>query len=181
MANKLQLKITLKGSKPPIWRRVLIKDTITFKDLHHIIQDAMGWYNCHLYEFDLWGFSIGMPYEGSFDEIEDASKIKIKKHLNSPGMKFTYTYDFGDDWEHLITVEKIEPITKGEQLPVCIKGKGNCPPEDCGGIWGYYELLETIKDKKHPDHEDMLEWLGGSFDPNEFNIEEINGMLKRLQ
>ncbi len=179
MANKLQLKIILRGSKPPIWRRVLIKDTITFNKLHHIIQDAMGWHNCHLYEFDLGDFRIGMPYEDSYAEIQDASKIKINKYLSMVGANLIYDYDFGDSWQHQITVEKTEPIVSEEKYPTCIKGKGNCPPEDCGGIWGYYELLEAIKNKKHPNHIDMLDWLGGGFDPNEFNIEEINTRLKK--
>ena len=111
----------------------------------------------------------------------DSSKIKVKEYLIIKGDKMLYTYDFGDSWEHVITVEKVEPILKSEKYPICIKGKGNCPPEDCGGLWGYYELLNTIKDKKHPEHEEMIEWIGEDYDPDEFKLAKINGRLKMYQ
>ncbi len=139
----------------------------------------MGWYNCHLYEFELGGLHIGMPYEDFYDEIVDSSKIKVNKYLNRKGDKILYNYDFGDGWQHLVSVEKIEPQLKTEYYPTCIKGKVNCPPEDCGGIWGYYEVPETIKNKNHPDDEDMLEWLGGNYNPEAFEIEDINQRLKK--
>ena len=176
MANKLQIKITLRGTKPPIWRRVLIEDDISFMDLHYIIQAAMGWYNAHLFEFDMRGLSIGMPFEDGFGDgpEQDANEVKVSTYLNKKGDKMPYVYDFGDSWDHLITVEKVEPLQKEDKLPICIKGKGNCPPEDCGGIWGYYSMLEAIKDKNHPEHEDMLEWIGDDFDPDAFDIDAIN-------
>jgi len=178
----LQLKIVLRRTKPPIWRRILIRDNITFEELHLAIQASMGWYNSHLYEFALGrGTSIGIPFEDTDDYILDAKKIKINKYLNRKGDRMIYNYDFGDNWEHLLTVEKVESTSVSEKYPVCIKGKGNCPPEDCGGVWGYYELLEVIKDPKHPDHEDMLEWLGKDYDLDGFSLEEINDRLKSFQ
>lgn len=179
MAKQLQLKITLKGTKPPIWRRVLITDNITFETLHRIIQSSMGWYNCHLYEFSL-GFntSIGIQYEGFYEDILDARKIKVSKYLNEKGDKIVYSYDFGDNWEHVLTVEDVGPVISSQEYPSCIKGKGNCPPEDCGGVWGFYELLEKINNPKDPEHKEMLEWLGEGYDPTEFKIEEVNRRLK---
>ena len=120
--NIYQIKISLIGAKPPIWRTVLVPSNLKLAAFH-------------------------------------------------------YEYDFGDSWEHKILLEKIFPFDNKMALPVCIKGKRACPPEDCGGIWGYEEFLKTISDPKHPEYEDMLEWLGGEFDPEEFDLEGINGDL----
>ena len=109
--------------------------------------------------------------------MEDETKYKLSQLLKKEKDSLIYEYDFGDSWEHKILLEKILPDDGKTVLPVCIKGKRACPPEDCGGIWGYEELLGTISDPKHPDYEDMLEWLGGEFDPDEFDLEELNGDL----
>jgi hypothetical protein len=110
-------------------------------------------------------------------EIQDETGFKIADLLRNEKNSLVYEYDFGDSWEHRIVLEKISPFTTMETLPRCIKGKRNGPPEDCGGIWGYADLLETIKDSDHPDHEDMLEWLGEDFDPEYFNVRKINELL----
>jgi hypothetical protein len=166
MKNIIQLKITLKGSKPPIWRRFQVHKTTTITGLHEVIQDVMGWENDHLF-----GFVInGIPFD------ERSSKT-IGSQLKEVGQKFEYTYDFGDDWEHTILVEKIMEKTPDAKYPICLDGKGNCPPEDCGGIWGFYELMNTVKDKKHPEHEEMLEWLGEDYDPDFFDKDEVNRRL----
>jgi hypothetical protein len=176
----VQLKITLKNSKPPIWRRILIEKNTTFEDLHYTIQDAMGWQNCHLYEFGDDNTIIGEEdSEDDFFEKETiySSKITLKDFFTSLKQKITYTYDFGDSWDHEILVEKFLNQEKGIDYPVCIKGKNNCPPEDCGGLWGFYSLLEIINDKKHPEREKTLGWLGKDYDPKHFNLEEINERL----
>ena len=183
MHEIIQLKIILKYSKPPIWRRVLIHKDASFHDLHNVIQSVMGWENCHLWEFDFKNAKIGLSnnemQDFSFNEVEiiDAEEITLDSCISKPKEKINYEYDFGDGWIHEIIVEKFLPKEKGTAYPICIKGKLNGPPEDCGGIWGYYNLLESIKDKTHPDHKDMLEWIGGEYDENYFDLEEINDDL----
>lgn len=179
MSKILQIKILLLGSKPPIWRRVLMDDGITFHQFHEIIQMAMGWENAHLYSFDLGTVRIELPDDYGIDTQLDARKTKVSDYLNLEGAILNYEYDFGDYWLHQILLEKIESPQKGQTLPICIMGKGNCPPEDCGGIWGYYELLDILGDENHPEHEDRLEWLGEDFDPTHFQKESINARLAR--
>ena len=150
-----QLKIQLQGSKPPIWRRVEVLSDITLDTFHEVIQAAMGWDDSHLHNFEQ-NDRIFEPDNDSmgdgFDmEGEDESKFTLEQLLTTPKEKLEYTYDFGDSWDHTITLEKIlEPDAK-VQYPRCTKGKSACPPDDCGGIWGYYEMLEAIKDPEHPD------------------------------
>lgn len=174
--NVYQFKITLKGSKPPIWRRIQVPVNYSFWDLHVAIQDSMGWMDCHLHEFLIPSFQaalrvdIGLP-EGN--EYLHSTKVKINKYFQQEKDRADYWYDFGDDWFHLVVLEKVLPRDPKQEYPVCMGGKLACPPEDCGGIWGYYEMLEALKDTKHPQHDDVLDWLGGSFDPNEFDPKEV--------
>jgi hypothetical protein len=172
-----QLKITLKRSKPAIWRRIQVPGNITLERLHHIFQIVMGWSNFHLHQFIIKYEYYGTPDPDFFEEIHNESRTKLGSVVSKPGDKFIYDYDFGDSWEHHVIVEKILSPEKNVNYPVCIKGKRACPPEDCGGIWGYENLLEAIKDPKHPEHEDLLEWVGEDFDPEFFDIEEVNDRL----
>ena len=174
-----QIKISLIGVKPPIWRTVLVSSDIGLGAFHDVIQVAMGWTNSHLHQFIANQGFYGIPDDDFELEMEDETKYKLSQLLKKEKDTITYEYDFGDSWEHKILLEKILPDDGKSVLPVCIKGKRACPPEDCGGIWGYEELLETISNPKHPDHEDMLEWLGGEFDPEEFDLEEVNGDLAK--
>ncbi|MCK4613418.1 MAG: plasmid pRiA4b ORF-3 family protein [Thermoplasmata archaeon] len=174
-----QFKISLKGAKPPIWRRIQVPETYSFWDLHVAIQDAMGWDDYHLHEFEIVNPStgakmrIGLP-EGDYDEeVLPGWKQKISHYFSMEKPLAGYIYDFGDWWEHRIRLEKIVPRDKDIDYPICIKGKRACPPEDCGGISRYYEFLETIKDPENKEHEDMLEWVGGGFDPERFDPEEV--------
>ena len=176
-----QFKITLEGIRPPIWRRIQVPETYTFLDLHVAIQDAMGWSDYHLHLFEVGDPSIGMKIEigipekefGEYGETLQERNKKIADYFSMENRTADYVYDFGDNWEHKIQLEKILPREKGVNYPVCIKGKRACPPEDCGGIWGYAELLEIIKNPEHEEHEEMLEWLGGEFDPEHFDREEV--------
>ena len=172
-----QVKISLIGSKPPIWRTVLVPSDLKLAAFHEVIQIAMGWTDSHLHQFIANKVFYGIPDDDFGMEMEDESKYKLSQLLKKEKESLIYEYDFGDSWEHKILLEKILPFDTKIALPVCIKGKRACPPEDCGGIWGYEELLKTISDPKHPDYENMLEWLGGEFDPEEFDLEEINGNL----
>lgn len=176
-----QFKITLQGSKPPIWRRIQVPETYTFWDLHIAIQDAMGWLDCHLHLFELVDPSTGMKLEigipekefGEYGETIPGWKQKINDYLSMENPKIDYVYDFGDNWEHNIQLEKILPREKEVDYPRCIKGKRACPPEDCGGIYGYEEFLEAIRDPNHEEHEEMMEWIGGDFDPEYFDIHKV--------
>jgi hypothetical protein len=170
-----QLKITLKGVKPPIWRRLQVKSDITLLALHKTIQKVMGWTDSHLHEFIVKGVSYGDS------EDEDALNER-RHHLNKLRLeekeKFFYVYDFGDNWEHVILVEKILRIDSSVKYPVCLTGKRSGPLEDCGGPWGYMELLDILEDPNHPDYDERIEWIGEDFDPEMFDIEKINRQLK---
>jgi hypothetical protein len=177
-----QFKITLKGTKPPIWRRILVPETYTFWDLHVAIQDAMGWDDYHLHEFTLLSPKTGRKVKIGIPSDEDADfgwKVladwnqKIAHYFSSENSKADYVYDFGDGWEHSIKLEKILPRETGVAYPRCIDGRGACPPEDCGGIGGYAEFLEAIGDPANELHEDMLDWVGGSFDPDDFDPNDV--------
>ena len=127
----------------------------------------MGWNGGHLHEFDIFGTSYGNPADLMDGSVLDEKKVKLSQLISDEKEKFSYLYDFGDNWEHIIRVEKILPLKKGEEYPILLDGKRACPPEDCGGPSGYKELLEAIKDPAHPDHEYMLEWVGEDFDPEQ--------------
>lgn len=178
MSKILQLKIQLRGvTKPPIWRKVEVSGNDTFYDLHNIIQGAMGWYNAHLHQFIVGHQYIGLPspYD-DYMEKSDARKIKLSQVFRVAKTKIIYEYDFGDSWGHLVTLEGIVDAKKGVKYPRLTKGKSACPPEDCGGCWGYEELKAAVKDPKHESYEDMREWLeieeDEVFDPTEFDLEE---------
>ena len=172
--NIYQIKISLSGAKPPIWRTVLVPSNLKLAAFHDVIQVAMGWTDSHLHQFVANNVFYGIPDDDFGMEMEDESKYKLSHLFKKEKDTIIYEYDFGDSWEHKLLLEKILPDDGKTALPVCIKGKRACPPEDCGGIWGYEELLETILDTNHPEHADMLEWLGEEFDPEEFDLEQIN-------
>jgi len=170
------LKITLRGTKPPIWRRLIMPDTMTLADLHKAIQAAMGWHDTHLHLFDIDGRQYGDPR--TVDDVADERRLTLHGLMKSGGLRFAYIYDFGDSWEHVIAIEKTRPAIDGEILPACVAGKRACPPEDCGGIWGYQHLLEVLADPSHPEHEEQREWVGEEIDPEAFDINLANTVLK---
>jgi|GEM_PF-304756 len=175
-----QFKIQIKGiTKPPVWRRILVPDTFTFEDFHYAIQNAFGWWDSHLFLFSPkgWGSQpvLSIPDENGWDEPdEDAREITLKRVFQKEGDNYIYIYDFGDDWIHQITLEKITKETVDGAK--CIAGKGACPPEDCGGARGYESLKEILADPKHPEYEEMKEWVGlnknEEWDPAYFSLEE---------
>ena len=175
-----QLKITLKDFRPPIWRRVQVKSNITLGKLHQIIQASMGWTNSHLHGFSIGGVEYGEPLPELELEIKNEQKVKLSKVVTGEKQKFFYTYDMGDSWEHEILVEKVLPHDPLVCYPVCITGKRACPPEDCGVVWGYADFLEAITQPDHPEHESMLEWVGGAFDPDAFILSEVNQLLQQI-
>jgi hypothetical protein len=171
-----QLKITLRNVKPPVWRRVQVRDG-SLARLHDVIQVGMGWTNSHLHAFEIRGEQYGEPDPTGMMEVYDERKVKLSQIVAEGVKKFTYTYDFGDGWEHAIEVEKVLPAEPGVPYPRCVAGKRACPPEDCGGPWGYPDFLAALRDPEHPEHEDMVEWIGGEFDPEAFDLDEVNEEL----
>jgi len=177
-----QLKITLKGSKPPIWRRVLVSSGIELEQLHNVIQMAFGWHNCHLHQF-VDGREFYQPGGGDDDfffmmKVEDSNGYRICDLLRREKDKIIYEYDFGDSWEHTVLLEKVLAPDPKQNLPICIKGKRACPPEDCGGIYGYYQLIETLSGPDCEEKQELLEWHGGPIDPEAFDIIAINARLR---
>ena len=176
-----QIQVALKDFKPKIWRRVLIPSETLLPDLHKIIQTAMGWTNSHLHQFIIDGTYYTEKTKDNYlwDELDnvDYKKIKISDFLTTEKQKIKYEYDFGDGWEHDVILEKIlEPDPK-MKYPVCIAGKISCPPEDCGGAWGYADMLEILKNPEHPEFQEFIDWLGDEFDPEEFDKDAVNEML----
>ena len=176
-----QLKITLRDSKPPIWRRVLVPGSFSLYKLHHVIQRAMGWTDSHLHQFIVDGQYFGLPSPDDWEPMIDERRHTLSKIAPEPKYKFVYEYDFGDSWEHQILVEAIMPAEAGVKYPVCIKGKRACPPEDVGGVWGYEVFLAAIADPEHEEHEMYTEWIGDDFDPEAFDLEEINADLRTVK
>ncbi len=129
----VSLKVTLRDVRPPIWRRLLVPARMPLGDLHHVIQAAMGWEDAHLHVFDIAGRQYGDPHE--VDEAADEAWLTVGGVLRSGVSRFSYTYDFGDDWEHSIVIEGKRPPVDGHVYPACVAGRRNCPPEDCGGGW----------------------------------------------
>jgi len=161
-----QIKIVLLGTRPPIWRRVLVPADFTLAQLHNVVQAAMGWEDDHLHEFHIGGLRFGVPdpddaLMGGRTCINDEN-AQVAGVLNKRGPKPKYIYDFGDSWEHALTVEKMLIPEPNVAYPLCTGGKRNCPPEDCGGIPGFYNKLEALADSNHEEHEDVREWMAAS-------------------
>ena len=163
------LKITLNDVKPAVLRRVEVPLGIRLDQLHLTIQAAMGWTNSHLYELRAGDVGWSTPYPDAnwADDFLDASKARLGDVLEDIGTKkLVYLYDFGDGWEHTIMIERLADPEPGMLYPRLTGVNGRCPPEDCGGPWGYAELLAAIKDPKHERHSELTEWIGDDFDPD---------------
>jgi hypothetical protein len=172
-----KLKVTLKNTKPPVWRTFVVSSDITLPDLHKVLQSVMGWTNSHLHQFVINGKFYTAPEKDSFMDLIDYRGVKLSQVLSAEKESIVYEYDFGDGWEHKIILEE---ILKPEALshPSCLAGKRCCPPEDCGGPFAYEDLLKVISDKDNAEYKETIEWLGEDFDPEYFDIEEINERLK---
>jgi hypothetical protein len=185
----LQFKIQIEDiTKPPVWRRVIVPATFTFHLFHYVIQAAFGWDGGHLYQFSERGSSsgevIGIPGEEDWEPVTDSNTKKLKDVFTKEGKKYTYTYDFGDDWVHKITLEKI--IDEKRTNATCIDGKGACPPENCGGVWGYEEMKEIFANKPNSKRaEEFRDWLdlgeNEVLDINKFDIQQANVMVENIR
>ncbi|MBF0496563.1 MAG: plasmid pRiA4b ORF-3 family protein [Deltaproteobacteria bacterium] len=182
-----RLKVTLKRSKPPIWRRLEVRSDTNLETLHNLLQIAMGWSNDHLHQFVIDDTYYSSPPpdfdDDDFDiEAEPGQDFTLEQVVPAEKTKFIYEYDFGDDWEHQILVEKILPLEPGKYYPVCVAGKRACPLEDIGGIWGYDFFLEALKDPNHPKRRQYLEEFGDviDFDPEAFDLDAVNAELRKI-
>lgn len=170
----LQIKISLIDSDPLIWRRILIPSDFTLLKFHEVIQMVMGWRNSHLHQF-LVGDEI---YSDNLPEFEDEPDVlptsaKLSK-IMSKTKNFIYEYDFGDGWQHEIKIEKVLRPDEAFTYPVCIDGANACPPDDCGGIGGYYQMMEELASPKNEEHHSTKRWFGGFFNPTSFDPNRIN-------
>lgn len=178
-----QIQIALKESKPKIWRRILIPSDLSLSKFHGVIQKTMGWTNSHLHQFikDETFYTVRMPDDDLWEEMNnvDYKKMKVSDLLEKEKEKIVYAYDFGDSWEHDIILEKILPVDTDVKYPVCLDGERNCPPENCGGVGGFSYMLKVLKKPHHEEYESYIQWLGGKFDPEYFDKNKINKLLRK--
>jgi hypothetical protein len=175
-ASIVSLKVTLRRIRPPIWRRLLVPGKTTLGDLHETIQAAMGWEGHHLHVFDVAGRPYGDPH--AVDDVADEGRLTVNGVLRTGVVRFTYTYDFGDNWDHTIAIEAKQPPVVGRSYPTCIAGKRHCPPEDCGGPWGYEQMLAAIADPSHPDRREWwIQATGEDFNPEAFSVDIANALI----
>lgn len=177
-----QLRIALPYIEPAIWRRLEVSGEVTFRALHHAIQVAMGWEDCHLWAFYVGDTEISperehLPFPGA-PRARSADKFTLNEILAKRRIQFRYEYDMGDSWLHEIEVEKVGFVEQGVQYPRCTGGARACPPEDCGGFPGYENILDAMSDSKHPEREELLEWVGEEWNPEALDLDAVN---RRLQ
>jgi|SRR5690606_13167976 hypothetical protein len=175
-----ELEIVLAEVEPQVRRRVQVPGEVSLAVLHEVVQAVVGWTNSHLHEFEIDGRRYGIPDPDWDDQnVTDEAKGKLFR-LVKQGGRFSYVYDFGDNWTHQLTVEKIVSAEAGVRYPRCVAGQGACPPEDVGGPWGYEEFQAALTDPSHPEHDERLEWAGGPFDPHHFDLAEADRALQWL-
>jgi hypothetical protein len=171
------IKVSLRHMKPPVWRRLQVPSTMSLAELHYVIQTAMGWYDCHLHQFELDGREYADPRHMLDETSDEASRTLARLPA---GDRFSYWYDFGDDWWHDISVESVGRADPALNYPRCVTGRRACPPEDCGGPGGFDELMCALGDEKHPEHEMYREWIPINYDPARFDLDKINEALAQL-
>jgi len=171
------IKVTLLGTRPPVWRRILVDRDMTLRNLHRTLQTVMGWENSHLHQFVLPKQGSRNPRYGSGTKIVNESRATVGDVIGAAGERLLYEYDFGDGWQHELLLEEVLLGDESFQQ-MCVAGGRCCPPEDCGGPQGFAEMLSALRDANHPDHDDVCAWLG-DFDPESFSEDEINRRLRR--
>jgi hypothetical protein len=175
------VRIELLDTNPLIWREVEVPTSITLKVLHDIVQITMGWLDQHLWEFTINGQTYGLPMDEDWGTAPrtEANKVRLRDVLKPRQTRIDYLYDFGDSWEHRITVTKIRPGTPGVSYPHYLGGEWDCPPENCGGVPGYYNMLDALADPEHPDHAEVAEYLE-DWDPKEIDELPLRIALGRI-
>jgi len=174
-----QLKVTLQGCRPLIWRRLRVSSAMTLAGFHQVIQTGMGWHNHHLYLFLNGTEQYGQPGNEGLVDCLDAAEFRLDQLFREEKQEVQYIYDFGDNWTHSIVLEQVMPFKVNTRLPMCTAGARACPPEDVGGVPGYFYFLEAIAHSSHPEYHEQVEWIGGDFDPEHFDVEEVNYRLLR--
>lgn len=177
-----QIHMSLIGSKPKVWRRLLVQSDMFLSDVHKVIQTTMGWTNSHLHSFikNETHYSERIPDDMAWDETGDVDylNMKLSDLLEKEDQRILYEYDFGDGWTHDLILEKILLGDNKLEYPECLAGEMNCPPEDCGGISGFADILEILKNPDHEEYDSYIVWLGGKFNPAYFNIRKVNKLLR---
>jgi hypothetical protein len=174
----IQMKISLDGIKPEIWRRFIVDSSISLDDFHDIIQIVMGWTNSHLYGFSISGVEYMPSDDDCEQDAEDTQGVTLKKLKLRKNDKIRYVYDFGDDWGHTIKIENVFTPEEEVITPVCLDGARNCPPEDCGSIPGYEDIIHAMKKPTTKAAKEFIEWLGEKYDAELFDCDEINTVFK---
>ncbi|MEU5720278.1 plasmid pRiA4b ORF-3 family protein [Micromonospora sp. NPDC047738] len=174
-----QLKVSLAGVRPTVWRRVRVPGGYTLDRLHRVVQHAMGWRDCHLHSFEIDGCQYGEPDPDGDLAFRDELDVRLDEVLGKGG-RFRYTYDFGDWWEHDLVVEDSCTADPDERYPSCLEGERACPPENVGGPSGYAVLLAALADPAHPEHEAMRDWVADGFDPDSFDAARATTLLRRF-
>ena len=169
-----QLKVTLEGVRPPVWRRFAVRDDITLLKFHDLLQAVMGWTDSHLHQFVVGDTRFSRPDFDLPTPRKDEGRTRLRDVLMKAKDQLAYEYDFGDSWEHTVILEEVFPHEPGARYPVILAGKRACPPEDCGGPHGYAHLLEVLAAPDHPEHKDLSEWAGEQFDSEHFDAGALN-------
>ena len=175
-----RIKVTLRHVAPPVWRRIEVPADIKLGKLHHVLQITMGWTDSHLHGFRAGRVNYVVPNPDLPDDIHNERNVRLDQ-IADEGDTIIYDYDFGDSWGHDLKIEKVLPPQPDAHYPRCLKGNRACPPENCGGPPGYERLLDALKDPKHEDHEEMLEWIGGDFNSEAFDLDEVDATLKHIR
>ncbi|MFQ5844551.1 MAG: plasmid pRiA4b ORF-3 family protein [Planctomycetota bacterium] len=172
-----RIQVSLLDVEPPVHRRLLVDAETPLGELHHLLQAALGWSECHLHRFVAGERSYSDP-EFELEEAQDEWEHSLADVAPRVGDEIHYEYDFGDDWRHLLRVEEIRRQPRDDSYPACVDGARACPPEDCGGSFGYEHLLEVLSDPAHEEHQELQEWVGGGFDPDTFDLDETNTRIR---
>lgn len=175
-----ELRISLVDVHPEVWRVFRVSSFVPLRKLHKIIQQVMGWENYHLYAFERAGIVFGSPDPDYVDPTISDLKIHLYSVLTKVGDELTYTYDFGDGWQHKIVLQKILPAEADVSTPLCLDGAYACPPEDVGGVGGYANYAAIMRNPKDEEYEEYFQWRG-AFDPAAFDLSGINRKLKRIK
>ncbi len=178
MNRNFRFKVTLDGIEPPIWRAFQTPDDLTFAELHSTLQIVMGWENAHLHQFSVGQLHFSDPVTAVEFNDKDEYRHRVADFVK-PGDSIRYLYDFGDGWEHTVTLTAVVPEAESLPYSICLAGARACPPEDCGGVWGYADLLHALQHPDDPEHEELLEWYGGDLDPEAFDLDEVNAILRQ--
>lgn len=168
------LKVTLQGVRPPVWRRVKVRSDITLEDLHRVLQVVMGWSDSHMHAFRPAAGRGRARVAGAPVERSEERRTRLDNILRKPRDRMVYEYDFGDSWEHEVLLEKVGDDPPGASYPWVLAGARACPPEDVGGLGGYAHFLQAMRQPQHPEHEEMMEWYGRPFDPAAFDSQAVN-------